>query len=444
MPTRIRLTDKAISKLPQDPMQKDQFAWDTSLAGFGLKLSAGGGRSFVFQYRLHGKTRRLTIGSVGKISASTARDRAEAARTAVRGGRDPAEEKAQERQAQTLSEHAAEWLVLLELRVKRDELSKRTLDEYESKMRVHMLPAFGSKKPAEVSANAIRAWRDKALVKGAEAARPVGMEGVKGTLRVFSAFLSYLVERGIIVSNPAKGLGQFATKERERYLTNEEAARLGEVLDKWRERAPVWVAVLGIAAFSGMRKGEVLKLRWSDVHDEEGVILLDKHKTHRKTGGKRIPLTEPLREILARAAQWRRPGCPFVFPAQSDRNIAVQRGGKHPSAVDLRNHASEGGLKRAWTAMRKEAGLLGDDSLRFHDLRHAWGSTAASSGLSLPIIGKNMGHSSPATTARYAKVALSAAAQAAGAVARLVQERLATKPMERGSVVKLPHRKKGA
>ncbi len=86
---------------------------------------------------------------------------------------------------------------------------------------------------------------------------------------------------------------------------------------------------------------------------------------------------------------------------------------------------------------------MGDDALRIHDLRHHWGGVAASSGIGLQVIGRNLGHASSATTSRYAKSSLDAAAQAAATVARLVQERLATKPMERGTVVKLPRKAKG-
>jgi integrase len=56
-------------------------------------------------------------------------------------------------------------------------------------------------------------------------------------------------------------------------------------------------------------------------------------------------------------------------------------------------------LKRPWQAVAKRAGLEG---VRLHDLRHTYASFGAGSGLGLPIIGKLLGHSQPATTARYA------------------------------------------
>ena len=56
-------------------------------------------------------------------------------------------------------------------------------------------------------------------------------------------------------------------------------------------------------------------------------------------------------------------------------------------------------LRNTWEAVRDEAQLSG---LRLHDLRHAYASTLASAGLSLPTIGALLGHSAPQTTARYA------------------------------------------
>jgi integrase len=72
-------------------------------------------------------------------------------------------------------------------------------------------------------------------------------------------------------------------------------------------------------------------------------------------------------------------GAEWIFPA---------RGGGHRPHVN-----------KAWIKARKAAKL---DGLRLHDLRHAYASVLASAGLSLPIIGALLGHSTPVTTARYA------------------------------------------
>ena len=71
-------------------------------------------------------------------------------------------------------------------------------------------------------------------------------------------------------------------------------------------------------------------------------------------------------------------------------------------------------LEKPWRVIRRMAGL---DDVRLHDLRHAFASVAASSGMGLPIIGKMLGHSQPATTARYAHLASDPVKVAAATVA---------------------------
>ncbi|MBL6080553.1 tyrosine-type recombinase/integrase [Belnapia sp. T18] len=436
---RKRLTDQAVAPLVADPAKasagRDTFIWDTSLAGFGLKISPGGGRSFVFQYRDGtGRTRRLTLGSVKKISASAARDAAEKANSSARAGRDPQTEKVAARRQQNLSAHAREWLELLRLRAKKGEMAASTIADYTRKMNNHILPAFGSLKPGELTASRIRQWRDKtpAKIPRRVGDRHLGSEGMKAVLRVLSAFCGHLSDHEVISSNPARGMRQFSTTRRERHLSPEEVGRLGTVLDDWQHRAPHWVAAIELSLQTGMRKGEVLSLRWNAVKDETGCIVLREHKTARKSGEKRIPLTKPVRLVLLRCAEWRRPESEFVFPSVAHRNVALVNGRKAPLLTELQGPMTAGGLQRAWRAIRKAAGLDGVDAVRLHDLRHTFASVAASSGVSLPLIGRNLGHASAATTSRYAHVADQAAAEVQALVAGKLREQLAQrKPTEK-------------
>jgi integrase len=79
-------------------------------------------------------------------------------------------------------------------------------------------------------------------------------------------------------------------------------------------------------------------------------------------------------------------------------------------------------LEKPWRAIRKAADL---NDVRLHDLRHAFASVAAASGMGLPIIGKMLGHAQAATTQRYAHLAddpvKAAAATVAGRIAQAMQ-----------------------
>src|SRR5206468_3439332 len=97
-----------------------------------------------------------------------------------------------------------------------------------------------------------------------------------------------------------------------------------------------------------------------------------------KTGKKSIPLGPAAVELLAEAP--RLAGSPYVIP------------GRRPEGRFV-------GLQRPWARIRERAGL-GD--VRLHDLRHSFASVGVAANLGLPVLGAILGHSHPATTARYA------------------------------------------
>jgi len=75
------------------PCQKDAYLWDQELKGFGLKVTPAGRKVYLVQYRLggrKGRTRRVTIGAHGVLTADVARTRAKQLLGEVAAGRDPA------------------------------------------------------------------------------------------------------------------------------------------------------------------------------------------------------------------------------------------------------------------------------------------------------------------------------------------------------------------
>jgi integrase len=135
---------------------------------------------------------------------------------------------------------------------------------------------------------------------------------------------------------------------------------------------PHVAAALRLLILTGARLREILGLKWEYVDLERGLLLLPDSKTGRKA----IILNAPALAILRE----------------------VQRVDNYVIASEIRNQPRHD-LNKPWRLVSTRANLVG---VRIHDLRHTHASYGAGAGFGLPIIGKLLGHSQPATTARYA------------------------------------------
>jgi integrase len=149
---------------------------------------------------------------------------------------------------------------------------------------------------------------------------------------------------------------------------------------------------------TGARVGEILTLEWRYVDMERGLLLLPDSKTGRKT----IVMSTPAIELLRTCAR----NGPYVIPGAN---------GDQPR-IDL---------KKPWLAIQRHAGLEG---VRIHDLRHTFASVGAGASLGLPIVGKLLGHSQPATTARYAHLDADPLRRAANIIGEHLNSAMAPAP----------------
>ena len=181
-------------------------------------------------------------------------------------------------------------------------------------------------------------------------------------------------------SNPCRHVKKYREDKRERYLTREELQRLGASLsdaERMKTESPFAIAAVGLLILTGARLTEILTLEWDHVDFENQVLRLPDSKT----GAKLIYLNDAAIGLLRTMPTMA--GNPFV--------VAGAKPGAH-----LVN------LQKPWRRIRSAAQLY---DVRIHDLRHSFASVAAGTGMSLPMIGKLLGHTQPATTARYAHLA---------------------------------------
>jgi integrase len=386
---RGRITKRAVDAL-QCPAAKDrEFLWDDALAGFGVTAFPSGKKVYVTQYRQAGRSRRANLGEHGPLTPDEARTEAKKLLGDVARGLDPIEHRRAARAVPLFREIASEFM-RIHIASKR---KPRTSESYETLIRLYILPAIGSIPLTQIRRAHVSKMHSSAAHPGA----------ANRALTVVSSIWNWAAkeyEDLELPPNPATGIKRNPEQGHERFLSSDELARLGDALaraetaglpysvdetkpgakhapkpeNRLRPIDPFAVAAVRMLLFTGARLREILHAKWDYVDFERGLLNLPTSKTGRKS----IFLSAAALDVLA--AQPRLDGNDFIFPGEKDS-------------------APRADLKRPWEAVTQAAGLEG---LRLHDLRHSFASVGAGGGLGLPIIGKLLGHATPAMTAKYA------------------------------------------
>jgi integrase len=373
------------------PRQDEYFVWDGSLSGFGVRVQSTGAMSYVVKYRAgsgrSAPTRRLTLAKAGTITPDEARTLAKKTLGSVAHGADPAAQRAADKRASTLAEVAEQFLTE-HVEAKR---SASSAGSYRDLLERLAFPEIGKRKADKITSAEIQRLHSKNAHTPYQANR---------LLRVLSSLFTFAGKAHVVPFgfNPCRGIERFPEEGRERYLSTQELAQIGEAIreaetiglpyavDETKPKAkhapkkdsrrtiigPHAAAALRLLIFTGARLREILHLEWEHVDFERGLLLLPTSKTGKKT----IVLNAPALAILN------------GLPRTSGYVIAGA------SADSPRSD-----LKKPWKAVSSRASLTG---VRIHDLRHTHASVGAGAGLGLPIIGKLLGHTQSATTQRYA------------------------------------------
>ena len=358
---RGKITKRAVDALRPGTADAETVLWDSEIKGFGVRVQRGGAKAYILKYRAGtgraAPVRKLTIGKHGSPwTADQARTEAKRLLGFVALGVDPARAKAATKAAPTIADLARRFLAE-HVDAKR---KASTAKEYRRLLDHVVLPALGKKRVADVTR------QDVARLHHARRAAPTE---ANRALAVGSAMFKMAERWGERPdgSNPCRHVEKYPQRRRERFLSAEELARLGDALAGYGG-SPYYAAAIKLLVFTGARLGEVLGLEWRWVDFERGEARLPDSKT----GAKTLHLPPPALAVLAELP--RVEGNPYVIV-----------GGV--AGAPLVN------LEKPWRAIRKTAGI---EDVRLHDLRHSFASIAASGGMGLPIIGKNArAHPSP-------------------------------------------------
>ena len=294
----------------------------------------------------------------------------------------------EERKEPTFAEYSEQWLKHhVELSCK-----PSTVTRYRDILRLHLLPAFGAARLGQIT----RAMIKEFLPEKASGGR-LSRDSLRLMLCTLGVIFSPAIDDELVANNPAAKLGKFTNagkpNRQATAFTRQEANRL---LQAAKEYCPRYYALFLTALRSGLRRGELVALRWGDIQfgnheDDSNRHILVQHNyvqggftSPKGKRNRRVDLSKQLRrELLA---------------SRDTRLFAAFQAGQTSIADDLVFPSQAGTVldpanlvHRYFLPCVEKAGLR---RIRFHDLRHTFGSLLIQDGAPLPYLKEQMGHSS--------------------------------------------------
>ncbi len=374
---------------------------DSELKGFLLRVQPSGAMTYYFSYRNgQGRRGRYRIGNSDSLSPAQARDQATLLSARVVAGEDIQSQKKHERRmAQQAKSQTLDGFLIHQYepwatsqRKSGTATVKRIRSNFE-----HLI-----KRPlVDINLWVIEKWRSEELKRGK------AKTTINRDVTTLKACLSKAVEWGVLEENPLQKLRPIRTDNlsRARYLTADEERSLRKTLrerdeqlcqrresgNKWRcDRHQATLPDLSLRFFSdylhpmvlltmntGLRRGEMLQLKWSDVNLLQRKVVI--RGDNAKSGKTRyVPLND---EALSTLQRWQpsAEAMDWVFPAHD--------GGRMMS------------IKTSWKRVLKRAAIR---DFRWHDLRHHFASRLVMKGVDLNTVRELLGHSDLSMTLRYA------------------------------------------
>ncbi len=245
------------------------------------------------------------------------------------------------------------------------ESTRRCVDSALSRQ---LLPEFGRQSLDKICPGDVHQWFDKYS--------QTAPGGANRTLDILRQIMNHAVACGHLGENPTHGVSRNRRPQLTRFLSHDEIDRLNAALDSHQGRGSgrQQAEIIRLLLLTGCRKGEIVRLRWSEV-GEDALHLADS-----KTGPRTVLLNTQARAIIKRQT---RKESAFVFPSLRDSS--------QPRSTEL----------SLWRKVRTKADI---EDVRLHDLRHNYASHAVMNGVPVPVVARLLGHASTAMTLRYAHV----------------------------------------
>jgi integrase len=345
----------------------DTIIWDLLAPGLGVRTTVKGHRSFIFQYRsLSGGQGRIALGHFPSMTVEEARKAARQLRTSVDLGGNPSKDRQAVRSAPTV----AYYIDYYTGEYAEARLEEQTAKEMRQLLNRFVRPTLGTQKMSDIQdADIVR-------IHGRVKAE-VSVYRANKVLAGLSKMFSLAIKGRACTFNPCKGVEKYTEDERHTYLNQQQVVRLLDACDRYEDQQAA--NVIRLLLMTGARFREVLHATWSqfDLEDRSWT----KPSSHTKTKRvHKVRLGRATVQLLRNMERERT--SEYLFPGRSLGSPRTD-------------------LKRPWRAIQKAADLCG---YRIHDLRRTYASFMLSSGQTLDVVGKMLGHTQASTTKRYASL----------------------------------------
>ena len=238
---------------------------------------------------------------------------------------------------------------------------------------------FGEQRLSQITYLDLETYRNKRKATPANGTKPRTDASVNREMALIGHMLGKAVEWGMLETSPFKKGKRLMFKEnnhRLRFLTENEVAALLEACDDLKAHSPYLRPLVETALHTGMRRGELLSLKWEQIRN--GFIYLEGGMV--KSGkGRQIPINDRLAEVFREVRRGDQLKSPYVFCDFRGRRFYA--------------------VKRSFVSACRRAGI---EDFRFHDLRHTFASRLVMRGASLKAVQELLGHADLKMTMRYA------------------------------------------
>ena len=365
--TSFRFTQKTLAALPPNPKSSkssDFEVSDVQVPGLKLLVGKSGTKKFLLRYSINQRKCSIALGTFGVMNVDEARALANRYKAQVAQGIDPKQERDEFRSRITFAEFITKHYL------PHAKVNKRSFKADEAKLRIYLIPRFGSIPLADVTTLQLQQYHNQLITKLSPAT-------ANRHLSLLHRIFALAVIWGYLEKNPAGHITKFQENNlQQRFLNSDEIRRLFAAADQ--DENPVAAAYIKFLMLTGVRRSEGLAARWDHLNLEG--LPPTWFVPHTKSGKSRYVILNPM-ALQVLSSLPRIHGNPYVFPGK------------------IEGHPINNPIK-AFKRIIARAGI--ETSFRLHDIRHTVASLIINNGGTLYDVQAALAHANSSMSERYA------------------------------------------